>query len=184
MKKFLIALVAVLGFASLSHAQGFTVRLGPVLGFGGGNVAVGVDAELYARNLTRFSTDLSLGLYGAVGIGFTGGVDVGLAVGPTVNFGFSRGQGNAFIGLALALGFGGGGNTNFNLGFVSGVDFLVTPSINLFGRITTNFLNGFGGALFVGSDFEFNNSLAAYLKVGTGFGFGGVSIGGGLKFAL
>lgn len=183
MKKFLIALVAVLGFASISHAQGFTIRLGPVLGIGGGGVAVGVDAELNARNLTRFSTDLSLGAYGTVGLSFTGGLNVGLQAGPTINFGFSRGQGNVFAGLVLALGFGGGGS-NFNLGFVTGIDFMVTPSINLFGRISTSFLNGFGGSFFVGSDFEFNNSLAAYLKIGTGFGGGGVLLGGGLKFAL
>lgn len=183
MKKFLIALVAVLGFASLSHAQGFTIRLGPTVILGGGGSVIGVEAELNARNLTRFSTDLSLGVYGGASVYFAGGSVVSINAGPTINFRFSGGQGNAFAGLVLGLAFGGGGSA-FDLGFVTGVDYLVTSNINLFARISTGFLNGFGGQFAVGSDFEFSNSLAAYLKLGTGFGGGGVVIGGGLKFAL
>lgn len=182
MKKFLIALVAVLGFASLSHAQGFTIRLGPTVVFSGGAV-IGVDAELNARNLTRFSTDLSLGAYASAALFFGGGSVVGnVSAGPTVNFGFSGGQGNAFVGFVLGLGFAsvGGG---FDLGFISGVDYLVTPGINLFARLGTNFLNGFGGSFALGADYAFSSSLAAYLKLGANFG-GGFGLGGGVKFAL
>ncbi len=182
MKKFLIALVAVLGFASISHAQGFTIRLGPVLGLGGGGSVIGIDAELNARSLARLSPDLSIGAYGSASVFFAGGTVIGINAGPTINFGFSGGQGNAFAGLLLSLGFAGG-VSGFNFGIVSGVDYLITPSINLFGRLSTNFIGGFGGAFFIGGDYAFSNSLAAYLKLGSSFS-GGFQIGGGLKFAL
>lgn len=182
MKKFLIALVAVLGFASISHAQSFTIRLGPTVTFGGGSAVIGVDAELNGRNLARLSTDLSLGVYGGASVFFAGGAVVSINAGPTINFGFSGGQGNAFAGLVLGLAFGGGGSA-FNLGFITGVDYLVTPSINVFGRLGTNFLNGFSGQFMLGADYAFSSSLAAYLKLGANFG-GGFGLGGGLKFAL
>lgn len=182
MKKFLIALVAVLGFASISHAQGFTIRLGPTVVFGGGGSAIGFDAELNARNLARISPDLSLGVYGGASVFFAGGAVVSINAGPTINFGFNGGQGNAFAGIVLGLAFGGGGSA-FDLGFITGVDYLIAPNINLFGRLGTNFLNGFGGQFVIGADYAFSSSLAAYLKLGANFG-GGFGLGGGLKFAL
>lgn len=181
MKKFLIVLIAVFGFVSAAQAQDFTVRLGPAFTFAPG-FDFGINAELNGKNLAKFDSSISLGLYASLGLTFNGGVGFAGAVGPTINFGLNRNLGNVYAGLALGLS-GGGGGTSFIFGFISGVDYLVSPAVNLFAHLSLIVVPGFFGALDLGADFALSRAIDAYAKLQVGFS-GTFGIGFGLKFGF
>ena len=183
MRKFLIALVTVLGFFSAAQAEDFTIRLGPSFTFAPG-FGFGVEAELNGKNLAKFGSGLSLGLYGNLAIGFGGG-SVGFTgvVGPTINIGLNRNAGNVYAGLALGLNGGGGGDASFLFGFVTGVDYLVTPAVNLFAHLGFIVVPGFLGSIDLGADFALSRAIDAYAKLQVGFS-GTFGVGLGLKFGF
>lgn len=182
MKKFLFVMLAVFGFMSAAQAQDFSLRVGPNFTFAPG-FAFGVGAEVNGRNLVKFDSSLSLGLYGSLGLGFGGG-SVGFTgvVGPTVNFGLNRNLGNFYAGMALGLA-GGGGGTSFIFGFVSGVDYLVTPAVNLFAHLGLIVVPGVFGTLDLGVDFALSRAIDAYAKLQVAFS-GTFGVGVGLKFGF
>ena len=182
MKKFLIVIVAFFGLFNAAHANDFTIRLGPSFLLSPG-FAFGIGAELNGKNLAKFGSGLSLGLYGSLGINFfDGGVGFRGVVGPTVNFALNRNLGNVYAGLALGLN-GGGGDTEFIFGFVTGVDYLVTPAVNLFAHLGFIVVPGFVGSIDLGADFALSRAIDAYAKLQVGFR-GTFGIGLGLKFGF
>ena len=181
-KKFLIVMLAVLGFMNAAHAQDFSLRFGPNFTLAPG-FNFGIGAELNGKNLVKFDSSLSLGLYGNLALGFGGGsVSFNGAVGPTINFGLNRGLGNVYAGLALGLA-GGGGGTSFIFGFVSGVDYLVSPSVNLFSHLVLVVVPGFFGTISLGADFALSRAIDAFAELQVGF-TGTFGLGIGLKFGF
>lgn len=175
-------MLAVLGFINAAHAQDFTLRVGPNFTFAPG-FSFGIAAELNGKNLVKFDSSLSLGLYGNLGLGFGGGsVSFNGVVGPTINFGLNRNLGNVYAGLALGLS-GGGGGTSFIFGFVSGVDYLVSPAVNLFAHLGLIVVPGFFGSIDLGADFALSRAIDAYAKLQVGFS-GTFGLGLGLKFGF
>ena len=174
-------MLAVLGLMNAAHAQDFTLRLGPAFTFAPG-FDFGINAELNGKNLAKFDSSISLGLYGSIGLTFNGGVGFGAAVGPTINFGLNRNLGNVYAGLALGLS-GGGGNTSFIFAFVSGIDYLVSPTVNLFAHLSLIVVPGFLGSLDLGADFALSRAIDAYAKLQVGFS-GTFGLGLGLKFGF
>lgn len=181
MRKILIVLLAVIGFAGAANAQEFTVRFGPQLtlapGFG-----FAIDANVQGKELAKFSSNISLGLNGNIILGFPGGgVSFLLSVGPTVNFEFDRAKGDAFFGFNL--GIAGGNGSAFIFGFVTGVHYLVTSTINLFANLNLIVVPGIGGTLDLGADFKVSRAIAIYGKLVVGFA-GSFGLGGGLTFVF
>ncbi len=182
MKKFLIIMVAFFGFFSAAQAENFTIRFGPGFTFAPG-FAFAIGAELNGKNVVKFDSSLSLGLYSSLGIGFGGGsVSFRGVVGPTINFGLNRNLGNIYAGLALGLN-GGDGFTQFIFGFVTGVDYLVSPAVNLFAHLGFIVVPGFAGNIDLGADFALSRAIDAYAKLQVGFG-GTFGVGLGLKFGF
>ncbi len=183
MKKFLIIMVAFFGFFGAAQAEDFTIRLGPSFTLAPG-FAFGIEGELNGKNLAKFGSGLSLGLYANLGLNFSGGtVGFNGAVGPTINFALNRNLGNIYAGLALGLNGGGGGGTSFIFGFVTGVDYLVTPAVNLFAHFGFIVVPGFFGTLDLGADFALSRAIDAYAKLQVGFS-GTFGLGLGLKFGF
>jgi hypothetical protein len=184
MRKWLIVLLAVLGFSSAVHAQDFKIRFGPDLilspGFG-----FGLEADIRAKGLADFDKDIGLGLYANAQLGFPGGgVDFQFALGPTVVFDFARKLGSVYGGLAFGL--AGGVSYNravFFFGFVSGVEYQVSRVINLFANLNLIVVPGISGSIDLGSDFSFSSSIGAFAKLSVNFG-GSFGVGGGLVFKL
>ena len=183
MRKILIVILAVIGFAGAANAQEFTVRFGPQLTLAPG-FSFAIDANVQGKELAKFSSNISLGLNGNIILGFPGGgVSFLLSVGPTVNFEFDRAKGDAFFGLNLGVAGGGGGGSYFIFGFVSGVHYFVTPTINLFTNLNLIVVPGIGGSLDLGADFRVSRAIAIYGKLVIGFG-GSFGLGGGLTFVF
>ncbi len=182
MRKWLIVFLAVIGLATQAQAQDFSIRAGINLAFGN-QLAVGVDARLYALDVARIAPTVNLGIIGNVVFNFGGNVSGLLSAGPAIVFSFDRGAGFAYAGVNLGLAFGGG--TAFIFAFVTGVDYDINSSIGLFVDLNLIVVPGTFGALDLGVDFGLSRDIDGYLKFIIGFGgnnsFG---IGGGLKFAL
>ncbi len=178
MKKILIVLLAIIGFSSFAGAQNFTVRFGPQLTLAPG-VGFAIDANVQGKELAKFSSNLSLGLNGSFILGFGNGVSFLLSVGPTLNIEFDP-KGDVFFGFNLGLA-GGGGGTTFIFGFVSGVHYFVTPSINLFTNLALIVVPGIGGSLDFGADFRLSRDINLYAKFIVGFA-GSFGLGTGLTF--
>lgn len=178
MKKILIVLLAIIGFSSFANAQNFTVRFGPQLTLAPG-VGFAIDANVQGKELAKFSSSLSLGLNGSFILGFGNGVSFLLSVGPTLNIEFDP-KGDVFFGFNLGLA-GGGGGTTFIFGFVSGVHYFVTSSINLFTNLALIVVPGIGGSLDFGADFRLSRDINLYAKFIVGFA-GSFGLGTGLTF--
>jgi hypothetical protein len=184
MRKLLIVVLSMLGFASVSHAQDFKIRFGPGItvspGFG-----FGLEADIRAKDLAAFDRDISLGLYGNAGLSFPGGgVDFQFALGPTVVFDFARDLGEVYAGLAFGLAGGVSYNSAvFFFGFVTGVEYQVSRVVNLFANLNLIVVPGFQGFLDLGSEFNFSSSIGAFAKLAVGFR-GSFGFGGGLVFNL
>ena len=138
-------MLTVLEFMSAAHAQDFTLRVGTNLAPG---FSFDINAELNAKNLVRFDSSLSLGLYGKLG-----------------------------------LGFGGGGVTSFIFGFVSGVDYPVSPAVNLFAHPGLSVGPGFFGYIDFSADFAISRAIDACGKLPVGFS-GTFGLGLGLRFGF
>jgi hypothetical protein len=183
MRKWLIMLLAVLGFSSAASAQNFSLRLGPELTLAPG-FSFGLGAQLNAKEVARFSSSVSLGLYGRFGLEFGGGaVGFQLGFGPTVNLEFDRAKGDAYFGLAFGVASNGGGSAAFIFGFVMGAEYQVTPTVNLFSSLLVVVVPGTLGALDLGADFTVSRGLDLYAKIAVGFN-GTFGLGGGLKLSF
>ncbi len=183
MRKILIVLLAVIGFSGAASAQEFTVRFGPQLtlapGFG-----FAIEAVVQGKELAKFSSSVSLGINGNFILSFPGGgVGFLLSVGPTVNIEFDRAKGDAFFGINLGVAGGGGGGSAFIFGFVTGVHYYITPTINLFSNLNLIVVPGIGGGLDLGADFKISKGLAIYGKLTVGFA-GSFGLGGGLSLVF
>jgi hypothetical protein len=180
MRKWFIVLLAFIGFSSASHAQDFTIRLGPQFTFTPG-VDFAINGQFIGKNLARFDSAISLGLAANANISFIGGVGFGLIGGPTVNFDLGRGRGDVYVGLGL--GVVGGGGATFVFGFLSGIQYQVTPAINLFSNLALIVVPGTGGSWEFGADFNVSRAIDLYAKLVVGFG-GSFGLGGGLTFRV
>ena len=78
---------------------------------------------------------------------------------------------------------GGGGDAAFIFGFVTGIDYLVTPAVNLFAHLAFIVVPGFVGSIDLGADFALSRAIDAYAKSQVGFG-GTFGVGLGLKFGF
>ena len=179
MRKFLIVFLAIIGFSSFANAQNFTVRFGPQLTLAPG-IGFAIDANVQGKELARFSSSLSLGLNGSFVLGFGNGVSFLLSVGPTLNIEFDP-KGDVFFGFNLGVAGGGGGGAAFIFGFVSGVHYFVTSSINLFTNLALIVVPGINGSLDFGADFRLSRDINLYGKFVVGFG-GSFGLGTGLTF--
>jgi hypothetical protein len=175
MKKILIVLLAIIGFSSFANAQNFTLRFGPQLTLAPG-VGFAIDTNIQGKELSRFSTSLSLGLNGTFVLGFGDGVSYLLSVGPTLNIEFDS-KGDAFFGFNLGI-----ANARFIFAFVSGVHYFVTPTINLFANLGLIVVPGIGGSFDFGADFRLARDINLYGKFVIGLGGGSFGLGTGLTF--
>ena len=181
MRKILIVVLVVLGFAGAANAQEFTARFGPRLilvpDFG-----FALDASIQGKELSRFSSSISLGLNGNFVLSF-GSNSVGFlfSVGPTINFEFDRAKGDAYFGLNF--GVAGGNRAVFIFGFVMGAHYFVTPTVNLFSNLFIIVVRGTGGTFDLGADFKLSRGLGLYGKLVVGFD-GSFGLGGGLTLVF
>jgi hypothetical protein len=175
MKKILIVLLAIIGFSSLANAQNFTVRFGPQLILAP-SVAFAIDANVQGKELSRFSSNLSLGLNGNFFLVFGNGVGYLISVGPTLNIEFNP-KGDVFFGFNLGI-----ANASFIFAFVSGVHYFVTPTINLFANLGLIVVPGIGGSFDFGADFRLARDINLYGKFVIGLGNGSFGLGTGLTF--
>jgi hypothetical protein len=181
MRKWFILLLAVLGFSSAANAQSFSIRLGPELTLAP-EIGFSLGAQLNAKKVARFSSSVSLGLYGRFGLDFSQStVGFQLGFGPTVNLEFDRARGDAYFGLAFGL--VGRGSSIFVFGFVMGAEYQVTRTVNLFSSLVVLVTPGTDGSLDLGADFTVSRGLDLYAKLAVGFG-GSFGLGGGLKLAF
>jgi hypothetical protein len=183
MRKWLIMLVAVLGFAAQAQAQDFSIRAGATLYFTN-PVLFAIDAKLYATQVTRIGPGIDLGIIGGINLFLpNGGVGGIVGAGPALVFSFDRGAGFAYFGVNLGIVFATNSNTSVIFALIGGVDYAINSSIGLFADLFLGVTNGIGGSLDLGVDFGLSRNLDAYVKLNVLFG-GSVGIGGGLKFAL
>jgi hypothetical protein len=181
MRKILIVLLAVFGLATAAHAQEFTARFGPqitvVSDFG-----FSLEASVQGKELSKFTSGLSLGLNGVFSLNFFGGgVGFLISVGPTLNIEFDRAKGDAYFGINLGVAGGDGGR--FIFAFVMGAHYFVTPTVNLFSNLYIIVVRGTGGIFDLGADFRLSRGLAIYGKLVVGFG-GSFGLGGGLTIVF
>ncbi|MFN3266633.1 MAG: hypothetical protein ACK41E_07315 [Deinococcales bacterium] len=181
MRKWLIVFLTVFGLSAAAQAQDFSIRAGLNLAFTKPIVLIG-DARLYATDVARISSGVSLGIIANVNLFFTGSVSAFLSAGPAIVFDFDRGAGFAYVGVNLGLAAGGG--TAFIFGLVGGVDYQINSGIGLFADLNLIVVPATLGFLDLGIDFTLSRGLDAYLKFNVGLGFNTFGVGGGLKFAL
>jgi hypothetical protein len=174
MKKFLIVFLAIVGFSSFANAQNFSVRFGPQLILAPG-VAFAIDANVQGKELAKFSSSLSLGINGNFFLIFGNAVGYLISVGPTLNIEFDP-KGDVFFGFNLGI-----SNAFFIFGFVSGVHYFVTSSINLFTNLALVVVPGIAGSLDFGADFRLSKDINLYGKLVIGFS-GSFGLGTGLTF--
>jgi hypothetical protein len=121
-------------------------------------------------------------LVGGIGLSFNGGVGFTLALGPTINIDLNRGRGDVYFGLGLGVA-GGGGAAQFIFGFLTGVQYQVSPAVNLFSNLTLVVVPGFVGSIDLGADFNLSRAIDLYAKLVVGFG-GTFGLGAGLTFRV
>ena len=78
---------------------------------------------------------------------------------------------------------GGGGGTEFIFSFVTGIDDLATPAVNLFAHLGFVVVPGFVGSIDLGVDFALSRANYPYAKLRVGFG-GTFGVGLELKFGF
>jgi hypothetical protein len=182
MRKWVIILLTVIGFSAQAKAQDFSIRGGIDLIFVN-PVVFGIDASLYANNVTSISNNINLGIKGYVNLFFQGNVSGNVSAGPTLVFDFVGNRGAAYFGLNFGLNFGG--EAQFIFGFVGGVDYNFNNNIGIFSDLTLYVVPGTFGFWDIGIDFRIDRGVDVYIKMQllflnrTQFG-----IGAGLKFAL
>ena len=132
MRKWLIMVVAVLGFAAQAQAQDFSIRAGATLYFNN-PVLFAIDAKLYATQVTKIAPSIDLGIIGGINLFLpSGGVGGIIGAGPALVFSFDRGAGFAYFGVNLGIIFAGNSNTNVLFALIGGVDYAINSSIGLF----------------------------------------------------
>ncbi len=183
MRKWLIVLLAVIGFSAQANAQDFSIRGGVDLIFTD-PVLFGIDANIYANNITPISDNINLGIKGYVNLLFAGNVIGRVSAGPAFVFDLARSKGFVYVGLNLGLGFSSGG-ARFIFGFAGGVDYNFNNNIGIFSDLTLYVVPGTFGIWDLGLDFRLDRGVDAYIKMQLLFAGGAdFGIGAGLKFAL
>jgi hypothetical protein len=184
MRKWLIILLAVLGFSGAANAQNFSIRLGPELFLSPSPINFGIGAEVNGKELANFSSTVSLGMRGRFDLQFfSGATQIIFVVGPTVNLEFDRAKGDAYFGLIF--GIAAVNQADFLFGFAFGAHYQITPTINLFSSVDLAVVPGTVGFFDMGADFTVSRGLELYGKIILGFGGGtAFGFGGGLKLKL
>ncbi len=178
MKKWIILLVTMIGFASFASAQQFTIKVGPALSFGAGGVGFGANLGLRTASLLKFSKTLGVGLRADFIGDFSAGFAGAFTVSPVLNFDLDKNS-LIYLGPTLGLAFTGGGS-----GFVFGADlgftYAISPFIGIYADGKLLFVPVFIAAFDLGAQYNLSKQLSVYLEFQGGVGPAGFSPGIGL----
>ena len=127
MKKWLLILVAIFGFASMGSAQkldvGFHFGSNPYFSALGGNLGIAFSNSIGLR----IDLDLALGTGGGGTLNASFGLDANLVF----RFPLSPSGSDLYIGPGLFLGVTGG-NANFGIGALLGIEIQLAPKVGYF----------------------------------------------------
>lgn len=127
MKKWLLILVAIFGFASMGSAQkldvGFHFGSNPYFSALGGNLGIAFSNSIGLR----IDLDLALGTGGGGALNASFGLDANLVF----RFPLSPSGSDLYIGPGLFLGVTGG-NANFGIGALLGIEIQLAPKVGYF----------------------------------------------------
>jgi hypothetical protein len=127
MKKWLLILVAIFGFASTGSAQkidvGFHFGSNPYFGAIGGNLGIAFSNTIGLR----IDLDLALATGGGGALNASFGIDANLIF----RFPLSPGGSDLYIGPGLFLGVEGG-NAKFGIGALLGIEIQLAPKVGYF----------------------------------------------------
>jgi hypothetical protein len=178
MKKWIILLVTIFGFASFASAQQFTIKVGPALSFGAGVVGFGANLGLRTPSLVKFSKTLGVGLRADVAADFSAGLSGFATLSPILKIDLDKNT-LVYLGPTVGLAFGGA-NPVFIFGADLGFTYAISPFIGVYADGKLFFVPAFAAAFDVGGQYNLSQELSVYLEFQGGVTALGFSPGVGL----
>jgi hypothetical protein len=177
MKKWMLLLVAVIGFSSFASAQQFTVKLGAALTFGT-EVSVGANLGLRTPSFLKFSKTVGVGVRVDVAADFGSTFSGFATLSPVLNLELDKNT-LIYLGPTAGLAFGGV-NPIFLFGADIGFKYAISPYIGVYADGKFIFVPVFVAAFDLGVNYNLSQELSIYLEFQGGLNPVGFSPGVGL----
>ncbi len=177
MKKWILSLVALIGFTSFASAQQFTVKLGAALTFGT-EVSVGANLRLRTPSLLKFSKTVGVGVRVDVAADFASVFSAFATLSPVLNLELDKNT-LVYLGPTAGLAFGGL-NPIFLFGTDLGFKYAISPYIGVYADGKFIFVPVFVAAFDLGFNYNLSQELSIYLEFQGGLNPVGFSPGVGL----
>jgi hypothetical protein len=177
MKKWILLLVAVIGFGSFASAQQFTVKLGAALTFGT-EISVGANLGLRTPSLLKFSKTIGVGVRVDIAADFGLALTGFATLSPVLNIDLDKNT-LIYLGPTAGLAFGGL-NPLFLFGADLGFKYAISPYIGIYADGKFLFVPIFFAAFDLGANYNLSQELSIYLEFQGGLNPIGFSPGVGL----
>jgi hypothetical protein len=187
MKKWIILLVAIIGFSSFASAQqvtvkdfslsDFTIKAGVALSFGNG-IGFGANLGVRTPSLFKFSKTFGVGVRADVKADFTSGLVGFASLSPVLNINLDKNT-LIYLGPTVGLAFGGA-DPIIVVGADLGFKYAISPFVGVYADGKLFFIPGFSAAFDVGGNYNLSQELSVYLEFQGGLNALGFNPGVGL----